>query len=59
MKKIKVSINVSGGNIQSILSNNDNIELEIFDYDNAEVDNNVKKLELKEAKFNKDLKTIY
>ena len=30
----KVAIYVSGGNVQSILSNNANIEVQIFDVDN-------------------------
>jgi len=54
--KTKISIVVEGGVIQEIKSNNKNIDLKIFDYDNAETIGNSKDLEIKAIKFNKDLK---
>ncbi len=56
MKKIKISINMQGGIIQSINTNNKNIDLKIFDYDDAEITGKIKDLEKKETIFNKDLK---
>ena len=56
MKKIKISINMQGGIIQSINTNNKNIDLKIFDYDDAEITGTFKDLEKKETIFNKDLK---
>ena len=54
--KTKISIVVEGGIIQEIKSNNKNIDLKIFDYDNAENLGNSKDLEIKAIKFNKNLK---
>ena len=54
--KTKISIIVEGGVIQQIKSNNKNIDLKIFDYDNAETIGNSKDLEIKAIKFNKNLK---
>ncbi len=54
--KTKISIVVEGGIIQEIKSNNKNIDLKIFDYDNAETIGNSEDLEIKAIKFNKDLK---
>jgi|TARA_R100000149_G_scaffold55495_1_gene24662 hypothetical protein len=56
MKKIKISINMQGGIIQSINTNNKNIDLKIFDYDDAEITGTIKDLEKKEKIFNKYLK---
>jgi hypothetical protein len=56
MKKIKISINMQGGIIQSIKTNNKNIDLKIFDYDDAEITGTIKDLEKEEKIFNKDLK---
>ncbi len=56
MKTIKISINMQGGIIQSINTNNKNIDLKIFDYDDAEITGKIKDLEKKETIFNKDLK---
>ena len=47
---------MQGGIIQSINTNNKNIDLKIFDYDDAEITGTIKDLEKKEKIFNKDLK---
>tara|TARA_R100001079_G_scaffold106018_1_gene73794 strand:- start:619 stop:798 length:180 start_codon:yes stop_codon:yes gene_type:complete len=56
MKKIKISINMQGGIIQSIKTNNKNIDLKVFDYDDAETMGTIKEIEKQEIIFNKDLK---
>jgi len=56
MKKIKISINMQGGIIQSIKTNNENIDLKVFDYDDAEILGTSKSVEKKEIIFNKNLK---
>ena len=47
--KTKISIVIEGGIIQEIKSNNKNIDLKIFDYDNAEDLGNSKDLEIVET----------
>ena len=54
--KTKISIVVEGGTIQQIKSNNKDIDLKIFDYDDAEITGTIKDLEKKEKIFNKYLK---
>jgi len=55
MKKIKISINMQVVIIQSIKTNNENIDLKIFDYDDI-IGGTVKDVEKQEIIFNKDLK---
>jgi len=55
MKKIKISINMQGGIIQSIKTNNENIDLRVFDYDDI-LGNTIEDVEKQEIIFNKDLK---
>ena len=47
---------MQGGIIQSIKTNNENIDLKIFDYDDAEITGTIKDVEKQEIIFNKDLK---
>jgi len=54
--KTKISIVVEGGIIQSIKTNNKNIDLKVFDYDDAETMGTIKEIEKQEIIFNKDLK---
>jgi hypothetical protein len=55
MKKIKISINMQGGIIQSIKTNDKNIDLRVFDYDDI-LGNTIEDVEKQEIIFNKDLK---
>ena len=54
--KTKISIVVEGGIIQSIKTNNKNIDFKVFDYDDAETMGTIKEIEKQEIIFNKDLK---
>jgi|TARA_R100001443_G_scaffold42000_1_gene55279 hypothetical protein len=54
-EKIKVSINVSGGNVQQILTNHPDVEVKLYDYDNAEEGGYTKAMEVAEKRYNKDL----
>ena len=56
-EKIKISINISGGNVQQILSNNPDIDLRLYDYDNAKASGTTKSMERAEKRFNRALKT--
>ncbi len=47
---------MQGGIIQSIKTNNKNIDLKVFDYDDAETMGTIKEIEKQEIIFNKDLK---
>ena len=53
--KTKISIVVEGGTIQQIKSNNKDIDLKIFDYDDAETTGTTKEMEARAIKFNKGL----
>ena len=46
---------MQGGIIQSINTNNKNIDLKIFDYDDAETTGTTKDVEAQAIKFNKGL----
>ena len=54
-EKIKVSINVSGGNVQQILTNHPDVEVKLYDYDNAEEGGYTKAMEVAKKRYNKDL----
>jgi hypothetical protein len=53
--KTKISIVVEGGVIQEIKSNNKNIDLKVFDYDEAKTMGTTKDVEAQAIKFNKGL----
>ena len=54
--KTKISINIQGGNIQSIKTNNQDLEIKLYDYDHAEEGGYSKAMEVAEKRYNKNLK---
>ena len=56
---MKVVIVVSGGNVQSVYSDDENCSVDLIDYDNAEAEGEVEEAEDEEADAEENLYHVY